>query len=113
MENKRKLILIKLVHTTIWTFFVLVIGSIVYAGLVDRITLFVWIAIGLVVFEGVILLLNNWRCPLTLLAKIYTDSTADNFDIFLPKWLARNNKIIFTIIFSMGLVLVIWRAVGE
>ena len=33
--------------------------------------------------------------------------TKDNFDIFLPNWLAKNNKLIFTTIFIIGLIMVI------
>ncbi|HLA68411.1 MAG TPA: hypothetical protein VJN65_01815 [Bacteroidota bacterium] len=111
-KNDRKLFLIRTVHTLIWIFFVSVIAYVVYAGVIDRITSSVWIAIGLVVFEGILLLINEGKCPLTLIASRYTDKREDNFDIFLPNWLARNNKFIFTAIFAVGVVLVVWRVVG-
>jgi hypothetical protein len=39
-----------------------------------------------------------------------TDDRSDNFDIYLPLWLARRNKFIFGSLFAMGLVfaLVLW-----
>ena len=111
-KNDTNLFLVKIVHTLIWVFFVGVIAYIVYAGLTDKITDYVWIAIGLVVFEGILLLMTDWKCPLTLIARRYTDRKEDNFDIFLPNWLARNNKFIFTTIFAIGVVLVVWRVVG-
>lgn len=110
--NDTKLFLIKAIHTIIWFFFVSVIAFILYAGVTNTITQYVWMAVGLVVFEGVLLLTNSGKCPLTPIARKYTDRKEDNFDIFLPKWLARNNKFIFTTIFAIGVVLVVWRVVG-
>lgn len=112
MDNARKLFFIKVVHTAIWTFYVLVIAYIVYAGIADQIGVLVWVAIGLVILEGLVLLFNDWHCPLTLVGRRYTKVTNDNFDIFLPKWLARNNKSIFTTIFTIGVILVVWRIIN-
>ena len=110
-DNDRKLFLIKIVHTLIWTFFVLVIGYIWYAGIFDELGVEVWIAIGLIILEGVVLKLNNGSCPLTPIAAKYTNQRADNFDIFLPNWLAKNNKIIFSAIWLVGVVIVIYRVI--
>lgn len=109
LDAPNKLLLIKLVHTLIWAFFVSVIGYILYAGISNEVGTPVWIAIGLIVFEGIVLLMNKGKCPLTPLAAQYTNNTDDNFDIFLPKWLARNNKIIFSLIYFLGVALVIYR----
>ena len=108
-ENTKKLLLIKLIHTLIWVFYVFVIGYVLYAGFFDEINVLVCIAIGLVFIEGVVLQLNDGRCPLTPIAGRYTNARSDNFDIFLPKWLARNNKLIFTLIFAVGLAMVTYR----
>ncbi|MCB0632840.1 MAG: hypothetical protein KDD15_24045, partial [Lewinella sp.] len=66
-----------------------------------------------VIGEGVVLLIFRMFCPLTLIARKYSDSTKDNFDIYLPNWLARHNKLIFTSIFIFGIVLVLVRVLGE
>ncbi|MEZ4994164.1 MAG: hypothetical protein R2824_27300 [Saprospiraceae bacterium] len=113
MDPSKKLIAIKLVHTLIWIFFVSVIAYVVYSGISGRITNFTWIAIVLVIGEGVVLLIFRMFCPLTLIARKYSDSTKDNFDIYLPNWLARHNKLIFTSIFIFGIVLVLVRVLGE
>jgi len=111
LDSGGKLFLIKLLHTLIWMFFVVVIGYVLYAGVVNKINTFVWYAIGLVVLEGIILLANKGSCPLTPLAARFTRAREDNFDIFLPRWLARNNKSIFSTIFACGITLVIYRLV--
>jgi hypothetical protein len=111
MTDSMKLLNIKIVHTLIWLFFVVVIGYILYAGIFNKIDVRVWVAIGLVLFEGLVLLLNRGKCPLTPLAAKYTDDTDDNFDIFLPNWLARHNKVIFTSLYVLGLLLVVFKTV--
>lgn len=108
-KQSRKLFIIKINHTIIWTFFVMTILYILYAGITDNIGMLVWIAISLIIIEGIVLLVNGWRCPLTLLGQKYTDNTDTGFDIFLPKWLAKNNKTIFTTIYFIGVVIVIYR----
>lgn len=109
MNQKRKLLSIKLLHTLIWAFFVIVIFYVLYSGMTDKVNTYTWIGIALVIGEGFILLAFKMFCPLTLMARKYSDSEKDNFDIFLPSWLARHNKVIFTSIFVLGLVMVIYQ----
>ncbi|MUP40947.1 hypothetical protein FLP08_00030 [Gramella aestuarii] len=111
MNNQGKLLVIKLIHTIIWMFFVLVIFYILYSGVFNQITTLTWIGIGMVIGEGIVLWIFNKFCPLTLIARKYSDSLKDNFDIFLPNWLAKYNKLIFTSIFLVGIILVILRLI--
>ncbi len=109
MRPSVKLIAIKLIHTFIWLCFVIVIFYITYSGITNNINTFTWVAIGLIIGEGLVLVIFKMFCPLTLLARKFSDSQKDNFDIYLPNWLARHNKVIFTTIYLIGLILVIWR----
>ena len=109
MNQSEKLIVVKLVHTAIWLFFVAAIFYILYSGITNKITYFTWITIGLIVGEGAVLVLFKMFCPLTLIARKYSDSEKDNFDIYLPNWLARHNKVIFTSIYLVGVIIVIIR----
>lgn len=92
---------IKLLHTAIWLFFVVCIVAIPVVGALRQ---FQWFAIltGLVLIECAVIALNRGRCPLTDVAARYTDERHDNFDIYLPLWLARHNKTIFGTIFVLG-----------
>jgi len=58
-----------------------------------------------------VLLANRLRCPLTNIAARYTDDRRDNFDIYLPLWVARYNKHIFGTLFVAGVLftIVLWR----
>jgi hypothetical protein len=67
------------------------------------------VAAGLIVMEGLILLANRGRCPLTNLAGRYVEDRRPNFDIYLPEWLARYNKVIFTTLFLLGAAFTLWR----
>lgn len=104
-----KLVQIKILHTLIWLFFASSIFYTVYTGLFNKINTLTWIAIGFVLLEALILVIFKWYCPLTILARKYSDSEKENFDIYLPNWLAKHNKTIFTIIFVIGVTLVVYR----
>ena len=109
MQDQRKLFLVKLLHTIIWAFFVTLIAYIVWAGITDDIGMSVWLAIGAVILEGAVLVVNHGKCPLTNIGARYTEDRSDSFDIFLHNWLARHNKMIFTSIFMLGVLLVLYR----
>lgn len=109
MNDALKLFSVKLAHTLIWVFFVTAIGYVLYCGITNDISRRTWVAAGLVVLEGLVLLVFGGRYPLTLIARNYSDSDRDNFDIFLPNWLARYNQVIFTSLYVIGLLLVGYR----
>lgn len=104
-----KLLIIKILHTLVWLFFNVVIFYLLYAVIANKIDYWVWICIGLVILEGIILVLFKMLCPLTVMARKYSNSTKDNFDIFLPNWLAKYNKIIYTSIFLIAIGILIYR----
>ena len=109
MTQRSKLILIKCVHTLIWLFFNVVIFYLLYAVILNRIDIRVWICIGLIVLEGLVLLVFKSICPITLLARKYSDSQKENFDIYLPNWLAKYNKSIYTVIVLIAVGILIYR----
>lgn len=96
------LVAVKVLHTIAWAFFVGCILAIPVVSWQGDHSAAAWLA-GVVFAEVAILLLNGWRCPLTSLAARFTEERHDNFDIYLPEWLARHNKLIFGIVFCVGL----------
>jgi hypothetical protein len=106
-----RLTLIKIIHTLIWLFFNVVIFYFLYAVIAGRIDKWVWICLGLILSEGLVLLIFKNICPVTLVAKRYSSSQKANFDIYLPEWLARHNKAIYTSIVVVALVILVWRLV--
>ena len=104
-----KLNIVKGIHSLIWVFFNVVIIYLYYAVISDKIDKWVWIAVGIVITEAIVLLIFKRSCPITLIARKYSDSAKDNFDIFLPNWLAKHNKTIYTILFGIVLAMLMFR----
>lgn len=99
---------VKLLHTGIWAFFAGSIVALPFFAWQEKFAVVAVIAV-LVTFEGLVLAFNAGRCPLTDVAARYTDDRRDNYDIYLPEWLARYNKPIFTLLFVAGLALAAYR----
>ena len=111
MTDSAKLVIVKLVHTSIWLFFNIVIFYMAYAVIADKITRWVWISVALIALEVIVLIVFKRVCPITLLARKFSNSTRSNFDIYLPNWLAKNNQLIYTIILVIILVLLGYRLI--
>lgn len=102
------LVRIKLLHTTVWLIFAGCIEAIPIAGVWRQFRLAAVLS-GSVMVECAVLAMNRMRCPLTDLASRYTQDRKENFDIYLPIWLARQNKIIFGMLFVIGELFVLGR----
>jgi polyferredoxin len=102
---------VKGVHTAAWAFF---------AGCILAIPVAAWredfgsalVLIAVVFVEVLVLAANGWSCPLTAVAARYTDDRRDNFDIYLPLWLARHNQLVFGGLFTAGLAFTLARWPG-
>ena len=102
---------VKLIHTIIWSVFASCIFAIpAFAFLGDYVPAALFSVIVLV--EVLVLVFNQWQCPLTLIAARYTNDRRANFDIFLPEWLARHNKLIFGVVYVAGLFFTLARWAG-
>lgn len=111
MKPVSKLRAVKSVHTAIWAAFagcILAIPICTYANRLDISS----VLIAVVSIEVLIIAFNHLRCPLTNVAARYTDDRSDNFDIYLPVWLAKHNKLIFGALFMVGSLytLLVWVA---
>jgi len=109
MTDNLKLIYVKVIHTIIWIFFNVVIFYLLYAVIVNKIDKWVWICLGFILLETAILLVFKKVCPVTLIAAKYSDSTKANFDIYLPNWLAKHNKLIYSVIVLIAILILLYR----
>jgi len=107
-EHIHSLTRIKLVHTATWFFFV---GCIIAIPIASALRHFRWAAVssGLVLVECAVLAINRGHCPLTDVAGRYTKDRTENFDIYLPLWLARRNKTVFGALFVIGELFLLWQ----
>lgn len=111
-RSSTALTVIKFVHTVVWAIFagsILAIPVLAWLGHWRA----AWLLIGLVMLECLVLVVNRTACPLTGIAARYTDDRRDNFDIYLPLWLARHNKLVFGWLFAGGLVFTLVRWWGR
>src|SRR5579863_1142965 len=101
------LVAIKLLHTAVWAVLAGCILALPITALLHR---FDWAIIltVIIVAECSVLALNRGRCPLTGLAARFTADRADNFDIYLPNWVARHNKATFGTLFAINELIVLW-----
>ena len=109
MKSETKLIIIKIIHTLIWIFFNFVIFYMLYAVISNKLDIWLWIGYGLFILEGIVLLVFKFFCPLTIIARKYSNSTKENFDIYLPNWLAKYNKLIYTSILGVIIGITIFQ----
>jgi hypothetical protein len=109
--NQRRLRAIKIVHTLAWAIFascIVVFPVLAWRGQFAQAA----VLAAIVCAEVLVLAANGMRCPLTGVAARYTADRADNFDIYLPLWLARYNKQIFGSLFVAGLIFSLARWLG-
>jgi hypothetical protein len=99
---------VKVVHTIAWAIFAGCIVLLPFAAWSNRFD-FALALIVIVMVEVLILAFNGFRCPLTAVAARYTEDRRDNFDIYLPLWLARYNKQIFGSLFAAGTLFTLIR----
>ncbi len=109
-EDPGRLRLVKLLHSTVWAFFVASILGVWAGALLGRHDV-AFTCVAIVVVEVIILLVNGWACPLTAIAARYTADRRPNFDIYLPEWLARYNKEVFGTLYVAGVLYAVarWR----
>jgi len=82
-----------------------------YSGVMNRISRLTVISIGAVMAEGLVLLLNNMRCPLTDVVEDLGSTHGSVSDIFLPDWFAERIPVLFTPPFAVGLAAISLRRV--
>jgi hypothetical protein len=107
MTSRTALVLVKVLHTVVWAFFVACIVAVPMAALAGHLG---WATVfaAVVLLECLVLAVNHYRCPLTDVAANYTDDRSPNFDIYLPVGLAKHNKEVFGTLFVGGLMVLAW-----
>lgn len=112
METINAIRSVKLCHTLIW---IVLSGCVIAIPVLAHQQRFAiaFSMIAIILLETLVLAINGWRCPLTNVAERYTDNREPNFDIYLPRWLARYNKQIFGTWFVVGLLYTLTAWLGR
>ena len=101
---------IRFVHTAIFVFFNVIMAVLLYEVVADKISILTWISVALFAIEVIILIANNWTCPLTTYAESlesYHGQTTDIF--FLPKWFGDRMFIFYGGILILAILLLVIR----
>ena len=109
MPNKKKIFVIKLIHSILFFLMAFCLFYILYCAISRTYDWTLLIAMVIIILEGLSLVFNHWRCPLTTLAEKYGAEKGSVTDIFLPAWCARNVFKFFTVLFAVE---VIWVSFG-
>ena len=77
---------------------------ILYAGITRTFNMFLLIAIIAILIEGLVIIFNKWRCPLTSLAEKHGAEKGTVTDMFLPDVISRNVFKIAVVLFPTELI---------
>lgn len=101
MSIMNTLRVVKVMHSLIWAFFAGCIVAIPIVSWQGNHEAALWLVV-IVFIEVLVLLVNRWSCPLTAVAAKYTSDRRANFDIYLPRLLAKYNKQVFGALYVAG-----------
>ena len=107
----RSITFIKVVHTVAFVLLSALLAMFLYEVVVDKPTYLTWLAVALFLAEGVLLVANHGRCPLTLYAEALGSAHGQITDTFLPKWFADRVFPIYGVSFALALAVVAVRAI--
>ncbi len=100
---------IKLVHSFLFLLIGISTIYVFFAAVFDHITPLVWVAFGVAITELLVLVVNDWRCPLTDLAERKGAEVGSVADLFLPEWLSERLFPLFGVVFFITCILLGWR----
>lgn len=102
---------IKTLHTVIWLIMTAATFYIGYSVVRMSFDALFYISLFLIGGEILVIFINSWRCPLTNVARRYSNEDAPNFDIYLPKIIAQFNKEIFSVILLAILLIYVYNSI--
>ena len=100
---------IKAIHTAIWLIMTIATFYIGYSVIRMNFNVLFYISLFLIIAEILVIIVNSLRCPLTNIARRYTNENTPNFDIYLPQIIAKYNKEIFSVILLFILLLYVYN----
>ncbi len=65
----KRIAFIRFIHTAIFLFFNVIMAVLLYEVVADKISILTWITVTLFAIEVIVLITNNWTCPLTTYAE--------------------------------------------
>jgi hypothetical protein len=108
MVNK-KVFVIKFIHSILFWLMVFCLVYILYCCIIRIYNWTLLTAVGVIIIEGLSIVLNHGRCPLTTLAEKYGAENGAVTHLFMPLFYARYVFKASTVLFAIELV---WLGFG-
>ena len=108
MENQ-KVLTIKSIHLTLFILMCICLFYILYCAITSTYDWTLLTAIVIILINGLSIVLNRGRCPLTTLAEKYGAENGAVTHLIMPKWAARYVFKFFTLV---AVIEVIWLGIG-
>ncbi len=108
MENGRVLI-IKTVHSLLFLLMVFSLGYALYAAIAGRYDWYTVAALLIILADGLSIVLNQGRCPLTTLAEHYGAREGAVTHLFVGRWAGR---YVFKFFIAVYIVELVWLGIG-
>jgi hypothetical protein len=107
----RSIAFIKFIHTVVFVVLSALLAGLLYEVIANRMTAITCIAVTLFLAEGIVLVINGWRCPLTAIAEDLGSSHGQVTDTLLPKWFADHVFQVYSGLFAGALVFMVVRLI--
>ena len=95
---------IKFIHSVLFFLLIFCLLYILYRCINRSYDWTLFAAMGVILIDGLAIVLNHRRCPLTTLAERYGAENGAVTDIFLPAWAARHVFKFFTVLFAAEVI---------
>ena len=108
----RSISFIKVLHLAVFVAITVILIGFLYEVGADKISYLTWGTIGVFLGEGIVLITNRWRCPLTAVAEDLGSKHGQVTDILLPKSIADHVWTIYTWLFAGGFLVLLFRLIA-
>ncbi|MFC1640982.1 hypothetical protein ACFL2D_02960 [Patescibacteria group bacterium] len=106
VRNEQMILFVRVMHGVIVGMYCGCIMLIYYSGVTQKLTYYAMIAAGLLLLEGLVLMINRGTCPLTIVHRQFGDDKGF-FDIFVPKQYIHYVTPAFAAVALVGILLLI------
>ena len=110
---QRSIVFIKFVHTLAFVLLTIANMIVLVSAVSGRTNTLTWVAFATVLVEGLLLMLNRWRCPLRTYAERIGAVSGQVTDIFLPKWFADRIFLICGSLLALSCLLFVIRILTD
>lgn len=83
------------------------LGYVYYSGISERFTSWTVVSTAVILFEGLVVVINKGSCPLAYIHRRFGDDKT-LFELILPKRLAKQVFPFFAVISAAGLLVLAW-----